>query len=104
MSRITPERFPAVPKHLVRDFEDARRQLAGTPPRLRYAYVDGRAQGMSHAEAIRWVERLSAVRRRWHRDSKECERCGLTVLWRREGRRPVAIDQSGRAHACPEDL
>lgn len=100
MSRITPERFPDVPTRLVDDFERARRRLAGIPSRLRFAYVTGRAEGMGHEQAIRYVERLAAVRRRWHKDAKECGRCGSLVLWRMEQRRSVSVDRSGRPHAC----
>lgn len=109
MSRITPERFPDVPTQLVDDFERARRQLAGIKPQLRYAYVTGRVEGMGHEQAIRYVERLNAVRRRWHTDRKGCWRCGHPVLIRTErdaagSKRRVSLDESGRPHACPEDL
>lgn len=97
---LRPEDYPDVPVHLVRDFERARLELAGVYPPLRYAYVTGRAQGMRHADAVRYVERLAAVRRRWDRDRKECERCGHDVLWRRERGRSLPINRNGTAHAC----
>lgn len=102
MTVLVPENFPDLPRALVRDFERARQQLAGIAPRLRYAYADGRAQGLGHADAILFVQRLAAIRRRWHRDKRLCPRCNWEVLYRTEHGARVAIDQSARPHACPE--
>lgn len=100
MTDLVPENFPDLPRALVADFARARKELARIAPRLRYAYVDGRAQGMNHNDSVRYAQRLDAIRRRWKREAKPCERCCHPVLWRSEQGRNVAIDKSGRPHAC----
>lgn len=63
-----------------------------------------KAIGAERAKEAAWVSLMR--RRAWRRrggDAKPCERCGCSVLWRRERGGSVAVDGNARAHACGEE-
>jgi hypothetical protein len=60
-----------------------------------------KALGERKAREGAWeiASRVDAWRRRGA-DAKPCDRCGASVLWRREKGRPVPVTTEGGLHAC----
>lgn len=91
--------------------EQAQRNLIYTeaPEWLRrrfWSEVAKRRKALGEAKAREEAWRAFMRIRAWARrgaDAKPCERCGTSVLWRREAGRHVPTTPEGWVHACGDD-